>query len=245
MARGRPSNHRLPDEVRALALSIVRDRYADFGPSLAAEKLAEHHGCSVSREHKLRDGGHDDAVTGFEHQQNTRAGRLDRIDPDDFPRHLEEPRLGIGRKRVDKLAATHLEAGSRFEMRGPKRAFLPVAATAWRKRFRLQRGAPKVRFAPDSLLEQRGFEPLVPLLNELLSPTKTKRSHFESAIVAGTTEDLSHRGDVERIARTLSLTCCTATDLVISRTTAFEAIVRSVESRQPVGVAGRRTRRGR
>jgi hypothetical protein len=28
----------------------VRERYSDFGPSLAAEKLAEHHGCSVSRE---------------------------------------------------------------------------------------------------------------------------------------------------------------------------------------------------
>jgi hypothetical protein len=48
--RGRPSNHRLPAEVRTLALSIVRERYADFGPTLAAEKLAEHHGCSVSRE---------------------------------------------------------------------------------------------------------------------------------------------------------------------------------------------------
>ena len=41
--RGKPSNHRLPTEVRTLALSIVRDRYADFGPTLAAEKLAEHH----------------------------------------------------------------------------------------------------------------------------------------------------------------------------------------------------------
>src|SRR5437763_12759526 len=46
--RGRPSNHRLPAEVRTLAFSIVRERYSDFGPSLAAEKLAEHHGCSVS-----------------------------------------------------------------------------------------------------------------------------------------------------------------------------------------------------
>src|SRR5580700_10648912 len=48
--RGKPSNHRLPAEVRTLALSIVRERYADFGPTLAAEKLAEHHSCSVSRE---------------------------------------------------------------------------------------------------------------------------------------------------------------------------------------------------
>jgi hypothetical protein len=31
--RGKPSNHRLPAEVRALALSIVRERYADFGPT--------------------------------------------------------------------------------------------------------------------------------------------------------------------------------------------------------------------
>jgi hypothetical protein len=48
--RGKPGNHRLPAEVRTMALSIVRDRYIDFGPSLAAEKLAEHHGCTVSRE---------------------------------------------------------------------------------------------------------------------------------------------------------------------------------------------------
>src|SRR5215831_16004419 len=40
--RGKPSNHRLPAEFRTLALSIVRERYADFGPTLAAEKLAEH-----------------------------------------------------------------------------------------------------------------------------------------------------------------------------------------------------------
>jgi hypothetical protein len=48
--RGKPSNHRLPPEVRTLALSIVRERYVDFGPTLAAEKLAELHGCSVSHE---------------------------------------------------------------------------------------------------------------------------------------------------------------------------------------------------
>ena len=48
--RGKPSNHRLPAAVRALALSLVRERYADFGPTLAAEKLAELHGCTISRE---------------------------------------------------------------------------------------------------------------------------------------------------------------------------------------------------
>ena len=48
--RGKSSNHRLPAEVRTLALSLVRERYADFGPTLAAEKLAAHHGCTISRE---------------------------------------------------------------------------------------------------------------------------------------------------------------------------------------------------
>lgn len=48
--RGKPGNHRLPSEVRTLALSLVREQYADFGPTFAAEKLAEVHGCAVSRE---------------------------------------------------------------------------------------------------------------------------------------------------------------------------------------------------
>ncbi len=42
--RGRPSNNRLPSEVRDLAVSLIRERYADFGPTLAAEKLEQHHG---------------------------------------------------------------------------------------------------------------------------------------------------------------------------------------------------------
>ncbi len=48
--RGRRSNHRLPDAVRELALTIVRGYYRDFGPTLAAEKLATLHGRTVSRE---------------------------------------------------------------------------------------------------------------------------------------------------------------------------------------------------
>ncbi len=49
-ARGRPSNNRICDGVRDYAVAIVRERYADFGPTLAAEKLAEEHGLMVSRE---------------------------------------------------------------------------------------------------------------------------------------------------------------------------------------------------
>ena len=48
--RGRPSNRKLPAAVREHALDLVRARYADFGPTLAREKLAEHHGVAVSTE---------------------------------------------------------------------------------------------------------------------------------------------------------------------------------------------------
>src|SRR5690242_13494972 len=48
--RGRPSDRRLPASVREAALAVVRERYADFGPTLAAEKLAEAHDLRLSRE---------------------------------------------------------------------------------------------------------------------------------------------------------------------------------------------------
>ena len=48
--RGRPSNRKLAEAVRAHAVDLVRARYADFGPTLACEKLTEQHGCALSRE---------------------------------------------------------------------------------------------------------------------------------------------------------------------------------------------------
>src|ERR1019366_7021873 len=38
--RGRSSNHRLSAEVRDLVVKRYQERYADFGPTLACEKLA-------------------------------------------------------------------------------------------------------------------------------------------------------------------------------------------------------------
>ena len=48
--RGRPSNRRLPTAHRERALELVLERYSDFGPTLACEKLTELHGLVVSRE---------------------------------------------------------------------------------------------------------------------------------------------------------------------------------------------------
>ncbi|MBA3767812.1 MAG: ISNCY family transposase [Acidobacteria bacterium] len=47
--RGRASNHRLPPATVTAATALLRTRYADFGPTLAQEKLREAHGltCSV------------------------------------------------------------------------------------------------------------------------------------------------------------------------------------------------------
>jgi len=41
--RGRPSNHQLDAQVKEHALDLLRDRYADFGPTLAHEKMTEVH----------------------------------------------------------------------------------------------------------------------------------------------------------------------------------------------------------
>jgi len=48
--RGRRSNRKTTTAVRTAALWIVRQNYADFGPTLAAEKLAAEHGFSFSSE---------------------------------------------------------------------------------------------------------------------------------------------------------------------------------------------------
>jgi predicted DNA-binding protein (UPF0251 family) len=49
--RGRPSNNRLPDVVRDHAIGLVRERYADFGPTFAGREAGrEHHDLKVSRE---------------------------------------------------------------------------------------------------------------------------------------------------------------------------------------------------
>jgi glutathione S-transferase/transposase len=48
--RGRPSNRALGAVFRQTVVSIVRERYADFGPTLAAEKLSELHGLDLGVE---------------------------------------------------------------------------------------------------------------------------------------------------------------------------------------------------
>lgn len=58
--RGQPSNRRISAGAKAKALKLYEKRYGDFGPTLAAEKLAEREGIAISAETLrgwLRDAG--------------------------------------------------------------------------------------------------------------------------------------------------------------------------------------------
>jgi hypothetical protein len=48
--RGKPSNFQLAPGVATSALTIIRERYQDFGPTLACEKLRELHGLVLAKE---------------------------------------------------------------------------------------------------------------------------------------------------------------------------------------------------
>ena len=48
--RGQASHNRLPEATRPRIEQLFGESYPDFGPTLAAEKLAERDGIAVSRE---------------------------------------------------------------------------------------------------------------------------------------------------------------------------------------------------
>lgn len=48
--RGNPGNRKLDEGLALRALTIIRERYADFGPTLACEKLWECHGIRLAKE---------------------------------------------------------------------------------------------------------------------------------------------------------------------------------------------------
>ena len=48
--RGHPSHNQLVTGLAEHAVQLIRDRYADFGPTLACEKLRECHGLVHHRE---------------------------------------------------------------------------------------------------------------------------------------------------------------------------------------------------
>ncbi len=49
-SRGRAPNNQIHAAKRDYALTVIKEQYPDFGPTLAAEMLEQHHGFKVSRE---------------------------------------------------------------------------------------------------------------------------------------------------------------------------------------------------
>jgi len=78
--RGKISNRKLADAYRQSVIQIVRECYADFGPTLAREKLLERHGSAPSIE-TLRKWMSDEGLW------RTRSERRKRAQP---PRHRRE-----------------------------------------------------------------------------------------------------------------------------------------------------------
>src|SRR5438270_10571928 len=119
--RGRSSNRALGAVFRETVLGIVRERYADFGPTLAAEKLCELHGLNLGVE-TLR-------------QWMIGAGlwvrRKDRL------KRIHQPRAR--RDCLGELVAISVQTGRRFRWKptgrfGPKRH--PVADGFWSRLWR-------------------------------------------------------------------------------------------------------------
>jgi hypothetical protein len=75
--RGQPSNRRIAAPLKAQALKLYAQQYGDFGPTLAAEKLAERHGLTLSDETLrlwLRAAG----VTHFQRRKRPHRSRRER-----------------------------------------------------------------------------------------------------------------------------------------------------------------------
>lgn len=121
--RGQPSNRRHSDEFRNAVLDLIRDRYHDFGPTLAREKLIELHQFAIGKE-TLR-------------QWMTEAGIW-------TSRRERKQRIYQPRARRDCLGELVQIDGSHhwwFENRGPKCALLVYIDDATGKLLHL-------RFAP-------------------------------------------------------------------------------------------------
>ena len=113
--RGRPSNRRYPEPDRESVLATIHEHYADFGPTLAAEKLAEVHGLRLGRETVRRWM----AAAGLWVPRKERRRRIHQ------PRHRRDC-LGELVKELRLAGVSTLEAAN---------AFLPAFMAAYNARF--------------------------------------------------------------------------------------------------------------
>lgn len=99
--RGR-TNHQHGAKLKSLVLSLIREHYHDYGPTLAAEKLAEHHQIFVSRE----------TIRQWMHEANIRHANAAKELTLHQPRHK--------RSTIGELVQMDGSIHDWFEGRGPK-----------------------------------------------------------------------------------------------------------------------------
>ena len=100
-ARGKPSNRRLPKEVKSRAIELYRKKYEGFGPTLASEKLLELDGISVN----------DETLRNW----LTQSGDWKKTRKDRKHRHWRERKHHFG--KMVQIDGSHHDW---FEGRGPK-----------------------------------------------------------------------------------------------------------------------------
>lgn len=126
--RGAASNRRLPAELRTTTLGIVRAMYADFGPTLAHEKLVEKHGLALSVE-TLRTWMREDGLWRTRRERRKRA---------------QQPRRR--RACVGELVQIDGSDHAWFEERGPRCTLLVYVDDATSRLMEL-------RFAPETTFD--------------------------------------------------------------------------------------------
>jgi hypothetical protein len=114
-ARGRPSNRRTPPGIEARARRLLREKYRDFGPTLASEHLAEDDGIALGRT----------TVRRLMHEEKLpAAGRRTR------PHRQRRERRACFGELVQMDTSEH----AWFESRAPKCSLIDMVddATGWR-----------------------------------------------------------------------------------------------------------------
>ena len=77
--RGRTSNRKIAEKTQREAIAIVQREYADFGPTLASEYLAEKHRITVSKEtmtHRRVVTGHKGSKAVIKSDQRSMRSRI-------------------------------------------------------------------------------------------------------------------------------------------------------------------------
>ncbi len=118
--RGQPSNRRYPAELREKAIEIIRERYADFGPQLASEKLSALHDIRLCRE----------TVRSWMMAEGLWKDRKQRMKPVHQPRHR--------RNSVGELVQIDGSDHFWFESRGPRCTLLVYIDDATSRLMHLQ-----------------------------------------------------------------------------------------------------------